>query len=345
MSAIRWNPKAVLIPSVVVATIVGVVNAVVTFFVGRDLHNGITISQSGGTLSSSQASQFGFAEVTLGGATLVLSLLSGAILATVMATVIGHAVLGRKETPGSSWRATSSRLGPAIAARVLTILFVGGGWAVAVGISAGAGALLGAGAHLVPLGVLVGVIGGLTATVFAAMVWIRWQLVVPVAVLERAGPLKSMGRSWRLVRGSWWRVLGILILTDLIVGLMTLLIRVPFAIGGGGLGIFTGQSSSGSTSVMAVALAAVGGIIAGTLLAPLSAGVTALMYADLRMRREGMDITLQASATAGGQFPDVQFPASPRPSTPAPGSPGSTQNPGAQSPGTQPSGGPEPGAW
>jgi hypothetical protein len=337
-----------------------VVNGVVSLFVGRDLHNGITVSQSGGTLSSSQASQFGFAEITFGSAAVVLSLLSGAILATVMATVIGHAVLGQKETLGSTWRATGSRLGPALAARVLTVLFVAGGWMVAVGISAGAGALLGAGAHLVPLGVLVGVIGGLAATVFAVMVWIRWQLVVPVVVLEHAGPLKSMGRSWRLVRGSWWRVLGILLLTSLIVGLIGLLIRVPFAIGGGGLGIFTGQSSSGGTSVAAVALAAVGGIIAGTLLTPLSAGVTVLMYTDLRMRREGMDITLQASAAAGGQFPNVQFPGGPGPSTPAPGgpgpstpgpsspapgSPGSAQNPGAQSPGTPPSGGSEPGAW
>jgi hypothetical protein len=332
---------------VIVATITSVLYAVVMFFAERDVRASFPFGPSSGTLSQQQAGQLGGAEFILYGANGVLALLSGAILATVMATVIGHAMFGRKETLGATWRASRARIGPALAARLLVGLFAGGGWLLAVGLSVLAGVLLGEGAHLIPLGVLVGVAGGIAATVFAIMVWIRWQVAVPPVVLERTGPLKGMGRSWRLVRGSWWRVLGILLVTNLIVGLVNIMIRLPFEIGGGGLGIFLGQSSSRGLSVLAVILTAVGGIIAGTLVGPLSAGVTVLLYADLRMRREGMDITLQAAS--GGQLQDARLPGAPAPGAPAasekpPGTqPPSTKPPGSQSPGAQNPGTPTPG--
>ena len=64
------------------------------------------------------------------------------------------------------------------------------------------------------LGVLVGVLGVLTTTVFAVIIEIRWSLALPVVMLERLGPKASLGRSWRLVRGSAWRVLGITLVTS-----------------------------------------------------------------------------------------------------------------------------------
>jgi hypothetical protein len=54
------------------------------------------------------------------------------------------------------------------------------------------------------------------------------------------------------------------------------------------------------------------------------AGIIVLLYADLRMRREGMDITLQAAAA--GQVPPA---GQPGPGTPPPGAPGGYGNPGA----------------
>jgi len=53
------------------------------------------------------------------------------------------------------------------------------------------------------------------------------------------------------------------------------------------------------------------------------AGIIVLLYADLRMRREGMDITLQAAAA--GQVPSA---AQPGPGTPPPGAPGGPGTPG-----------------
>jgi hypothetical protein len=327
VTAIRWNPKAVLVPSAIVATVTSVLYAVVMFFAERDVRTGFTFGPSGGMLSQQQAGQLGAAEFILYGTNGVLALLSSGILAAVMATVMGHAMFGRRETLGATWRASRPRIGPALAARLLVGLFAGGGWLLAIGLSVLAGVLLGAGAHLIPLGVLVGVAGGIAATVFAAMVWIRWQVAVPPVVLEQAGPVKSMGRSWRLVRGSWWRVFGILLVTNLVVGLVNIMIRLPFEIGGGGLGILLGQPSSRGLSVLAVILTAVGGIIAGTLVGPLSSGVTVLLYADLRMRREGMDITLQAAAAGGEQIQNARLPGVPAPGMPVPEAPTPSEQP------------------
>jgi len=43
-------------------------------------------------------------------------------------------------------------------------------------------------------------------------------------------------------------------------------------------------------------LVALGAVIASTLTTPFQAGVTGLLYFDQRMRREGLDITLQRAA-------------------------------------------------
>jgi hypothetical protein len=311
----RWNPKAILIPSAIVAAVTGVLLAVAAYLMERGFLANIGVSTQGGaTLTTARAMQPGavVAAIALFAAYGLVSFAGNAILTGFLTGVIGQAALGRKETLGSAWRATKSRIWPVIGALLLAALFAGLGWAVAVGLSVGVGFAIGAGAHLVPLGVLLGVACGITATVFAVMVTIRWSLIIPVVVLEGAGPIKGMGRSWRLVRGSWWRVFGILLLTEFIVSLAAELIQLPFAFGGG-LGSVLG-SSGGSVSIASVILSAIGSIISSAVTAPLLAGAVVLLYTDLRMRREGMDITLQAAA-AGNQYPGNQYPGRQGPGT------------------------------
>jgi hypothetical protein len=294
--------------------------AVVSYFLDRGLYSNLSVSNGASNMTSSQAESLGGTLLILFGATVVVTFIANAILTGVLTLAVGHGVLGRKETLGGAWRATLPRLGPVVAALVLSGLFVGLGLALAVGISVGIGFALGAGAHLVPLGVLVGVVLGLAAAVFAVIVTVRWSLIVPVVVLERTGPVKAMGRSWRLVRGSAWRVFGIIALTELIVGLAGVIIRIPFSLAGGASSLTGGLSTTAShpaaPSLAATVLSAVGTIISNTVTAPLLAGVIVLLYTDLRMRREGMDITLQAAATEGSEYPappSAQVPPPPGP--------------------------------
>jgi hypothetical protein len=58
--------------------------------------------------------------------------------------------------------------------------------------------------------------------------------------------------------------------------------------------------------VAALVIGAIGSILAATVTRPISAGVNVLLYVDLRMRREGLDLTLreaaQSQSLTGGEF-------------------------------------------
>lgn len=49
-----------------------------------------------------------------------------------------------------------------------------------------------------------------------AYVFVRLSLAVPIAVLEEAGPVQSVRRSWELMRGAFWWTLGVYVLILLV---------------------------------------------------------------------------------------------------------------------------------
>lgn len=119
---------------------------------------------------------------------------------------------------------------------------------------------------------------------------------VAVCLLERTGVRQAMRRSWQLSRGSWWRMFGILLLAAIIMLVASFIISLPFEVV---LGV--GALTTGATSSTAVLFgAAVISTITAILTRPFAAAVAALLYVDLRMRREGFDVTLSEAAAAGG---------------------------------------------
>jgi hypothetical protein len=331
-TAIRWNPKTILVTTAGVNAIFGVLSGVLSYVITRNLLSGTTLPQNGAPLTSAQAESVGVLVIALLALFGVTYFLSTALVTGVLTVTVGQGVLGRKESLGSAWRATRSRFWPLIGTIFFKALFVWGGFTVVAIVLALVVAILVA-VHLVAVGVIIAVIGGITALVFAVIVDVRWTLAIPVTMLEAAGPWKSLGRSWRLVRGGAWRVFGITLLTWLIAGIVSSIIRVPFGLAGG-TNFFNPQAHPTLTGVI---VSGVGDLISYTVTAPLIAGVTVLLYADLRMRREGMDITLQAAASAPG--PSVPDPSAPGtvPGTPGavPGTPGTPGTPGAGADGSQ----------
>jgi hypothetical protein len=55
----------------------------------------------------------------------------------------------------------------------------------------------------------------------------------------------------------------------------------------------SGVAFDGQFSPLGHVISALGALIASTITTPFQAGVTGLLYFDQRMRREGLDITLQ----------------------------------------------------
>jgi hypothetical protein len=91
------------------------------------------------------------------------------------------------------------------------------------------------------------------------------------------------------VTRSFWRVFGITLLAGIIVAIAGGILQLPFSV----LGAVSG-SGIGATIVIVI-----GAIAAGTVTRPITAGVTVLLYVDMRMRKEGLDLALRTASGTG----------------------------------------------
>ncbi|MGW1756081.1 hypothetical protein [Streptomyces mirabilis] len=234
-------------------------------------------------------------DTLLSSGVVVLIGLLGTIVATALLTsVTSRAVLGKSVTTAEAWRDARPRLPklfaltfllPLIAIAIITVGTLPG-LLIAVAGSSSAGAAL-------------AVLGGLGAGVVALWLMIRFSLASPALMLEKQGVLKSMSRSAKLVRGSWWRVFGIQLLATIIANIVASIIVIPFAViasalSGDGVAGFLG--SGGSPGWTFLIVSGIGSVIGSMITFPISAGVTVLLYIDQRIRREALDLDLARAA-------------------------------------------------
>lgn len=115
--------------------------------------------------------------------------------------------------------------------------------------------------------------------------WIRFAFISEVIVLERTGVWASLSRSWNLVRGSWWRVFGIILLVTIFVLVLTGIVSSALA-----AVLFLGHSGGTTYTLLSQA---VNGLVS-IFVQPIQLGVSVLLYYDLRIRKEGFDLELMA---------------------------------------------------
>jgi hypothetical protein len=240
----------------------------------------------------------------------VISTVAVIIATALLTTITSRAVLGRPVSAGEAWREARPQI-PRLFGLILLLGLILFGTVLA-GALPGILVLVGGGndgaaAALLVLGILAGL-------VVAGWLMIRFYLATPALMLERQGIVKSMSRSAKLVRGSWWRVFGIALLTGLITNIVASLVAIPFALIGA---VASGDdmsnlfgAGSGHLSWTFLIIRGIGSLIGTTITLPISAGVTVLLYIDQRIRREALDLELtrasgvQGSATgAAGPVP------------------------------------------
>ena len=290
-SYIRTNPKATLgltTVVVVVAQLIGLILQIGPLAAMGELGVLRGEEASTGALLGSSAS---------GIASTVTTLLSSIVLSGMLTVIVGRAVFGAGITIGEAWQRVRGRLLPlfgymmlwllAVAIPVFIVVFV----IVIVVQFSGAVAFVLA----IPLGL------GLIALL--VYLWTVLSFAPPLIVLERLGVFPSITRSIRLVKGDFWRVLGIRLLATLVAGVVAGAVSIPFSL--------TGQlmlmgSESTTTTLIALVLVAVGGAVGQIITAPFSAGAVVLLYTDRRIRAEAFDLVLQTGAAiaAPGAAPD-----------------------------------------
>ncbi|CAL9543320.1 hypothetical protein SUDANB121_04302 [Nocardiopsis dassonvillei] len=243
----------------------------------------------------------------------LLSSLGIAIVTGLLTATVGMAVLGRKLSPSEAWASAKGRIRPVIGLALLrllidmaitTVVVVIGVAAVLVGMLIMTGGSEGAGAAVIILGLLAAIAVWIVLRVW---IFVRIKFAMPAVVLERIGVGSALGRSWRLTQGSWWRIFLVLFLTLLISYFVTNILITPFTLGG----MVPAALAPGAlwAAVLAGALMFIGQALTYAIVTPFEVGVTTLLYVDLRMRREGLDLKLHTAAASGGEVgPEVYLP-------------------------------------
>lgn len=229
------------------------------------------------------------------GVTLLLGVL-GTIVTTALLTVVAaQAVLGRSVSTKEAWAGARPRLlqlcGLLLLVPTIAVAIIGAGMTPG---------LLLAGAGVPSEGAALASLGGLAGAGVAAWLWVRFSLAAPALMLEKQGIVKALRRSFKLVRGAWGRVFGIQLLAVVLVFIVGAIIEIPTSLvamvigGDNAMDWLSGESVSvGWTFLIVVG---VGGVISSTITFPISAGVTALLYMDQRIRREALDLELARAA-------------------------------------------------
>ncbi len=114
----------------------------------------------------------------------------------------------------------------------------------------------------------------------------RFAVAPQAVVVERAGAVAAMKRSWHLTAQRFWPMLALIIVG----GLISTLVAMPFTL----ISQAVGNSSSAAGTTIQVALGTVGTAL-GT---ALTAAFMVFAYLDLRVRFENLDLGVIAAAAA-----------------------------------------------
>ena len=229
---------------------------------------------------------------------IAISVVAGAFLQGVMVVEVASGTLGERLAFGALWRRAAQRIGPLIG----WTLLIGGAVTLVIGLVV---ALVVTAAFISPeaaiAAVLVAVLLGLGLAVLWAWLGTKLALVPSVIVLERAGISQAVRRSWRLTNGSYWRTFGLILLVGLNVGTAANIVVQPVSLAGSILAIVIDPTGTGAGLTITIAttvVTALLSILIGAITAVVQAALIAVIYIDLRMRTEGLDLELERHVEA-----------------------------------------------
>ncbi|MFE7466280.1 hypothetical protein ACFU6R_19535 [Streptomyces sp. NPDC057499] len=229
-----------------------------------------------------------------------------AVMHAAVPAVLQEAVLGRPTTFSAVLRRACSRVPTVIGTVALTfliavvpmILVVGGFIALVIstitlGHDTGAA-----------LWVVLGFVGAFATAPLAIWLMTKFSLAPSAAVFEGQSAVASMRRSSRLVRGDWWRIFGISLLSMLLASVASYFIQLPFSFLGAFSGLVGGSTLGDDPNPASIVFAmsgyavimALGALVGQFIAAVFPPLVTGLLYIDRRMRTENLGPALAEAA-------------------------------------------------
>ena len=283
--AVRVNPQTMFGFAFAIMAVVGLVQA---FFASSSTSSLTRALSSGDTedLVYSLGGSMG-SFVTSG-----LTMLATAFLSGMLALTVWDAVLGRKSSPADAWHRFSPRFVPVLLATLLIgiiefvvivlvlLVFMIPFFLVVVNAASArsydsASAGIGGALSIIFLMIVALIVVGCFFTV-------KFAFTSSAVVLEGLGPVDAIKRSWSLSKGSFWRILGRILLIGIVTGLISSVL-------GGIVGAILGVGANAAESVgMLVAFSAFVSALLSAVVIPVQSSFYTLMYLDERMRKENL---------------------------------------------------------
>lgn len=171
--------------------------------------------------------------------------------------------------------------------------------------------------------VAVGALGCIIPGIWLA---VSYSVAIPALLIENTRGVKALKRSFNLVRRRWWPTFAVLLLGFLLINIVTTVVSLPT------IGVLL--AGDDPNLLVFVVLASITGVIGTILTQPFMVAMLVLVYLDLRVRKEGLDLQILAerigaSTPEAGSAPPWLAPA-----------PGAAPPPGWAPPGPGPTGPP-----
>lgn len=210
----------------------------------------------------------------------VIGTLAGAIATLAFTSAALDDYEGRRPTVRSMVMLALGRALPALVAGLLAAL-------VLIAIVVGAVVLATTALAALPpapgggggLGAFLAILVGVSAVVLSVVVMVRLGFPAAVLAAERVGPIEALRRSWHLTGDNTWRAFAVLAIVTIVITILgsTLL---------GLLAVVITDGIAAPLGFADLSDALLSGLVT-TLLAPVGGVVLAVLYLDLRVRRDG----------------------------------------------------------
>lgn len=228
--------------------------------------------------------------------------LATVLLSGLIVVAVSRSVLGRVASSNEVWERTKSKFLPLIGLNIITNIISGLMFIIgiilfftllaSVASTAKTETELFQDLGITLVGLLILIVAGAIVSYYLS---IKFSVASPAMVLENLGVFAAIGRSWRLTRGNFWRLFGINILTSIIISMVAGVFGGIASVIGAFSTIVTSSSTNDFMEALSITFIIYMVMTAISLLItlPFSSSVNALLYIDLRMRKEGLDVELR----------------------------------------------------
>lgn len=276
--------RATFVPiAIIVALVLGPVQLILNLVLSR-LAPELTAGGLLGTFGEFDDA-VGFGDVSVAGVTLLFGAISLGV--SLIASAAAVALLLQVDRGAATDVSTSLRTGVSVFWGLLAATFM-----VSIG---GLAAVIAAILLGVLLSVTIPIVGAILTFLLVLPVVViggaaavgTYGMLVPIAVIERRGPIATIGRALWVVRRRFWRLVGITLLLGLLASLATAGLQLLFVL----LSVFAGPVDWIVTTI--------GEVLAQIVVVPITAFGALLVYLDARVRHEGLDLELRARGVGG----------------------------------------------